>query len=115
MVAAPAPAEPGAGPWFECRLNVDGPSREDRAAFKAATGRTIRGPTLLYWRTAEDGTEVELGPATVLVVEANNVEDGQPLEWEVNGRPLVIRKKVVLLGAGYCEVSRVGEASDPDE
>jgi len=66
--------------------------------------------SLLYWRTAEDGTTVELGPGAKLEVRANNADGGEAAVWEVDGKPLVIRRKRRLLGAGLATVTRVGEA-----
>lgn len=94
------------GPWFDCRLNLSNPDNE---TVEEGRVRVEQQPTLLYWRTAEDGTAVTLNADDELEIRANSLEFTPDGRWRVSAQPLVIRKKVVLLGAGYCNVQRVRE------
>lgn len=96
------------GPWFECRLAVGGPTQEQVAEGRV---RTNQQPEFLYWRTAEDGSDVELAADDTIEVVSNQEGNSQ---WRVSSKPLVIRKKRVLLGAGYCNVERVAEPNEPE-
>ena len=91
------------GPWFTCRLGVEGPTQEEVDSGRVRTHPT---PILLYWRTAQDGSEVTLMADDVVEVVSN--QEGTA-DWQVSTKPLIIRKKVVLLGAGYANVERVEE------
>jgi hypothetical protein len=96
------------GPWFECRLAVGGPTQEQVNEGRVRTDQT---PEFLYWRTAEDGSSVDLAADDTIEVVSN--QEGNSL-WRISSKPLDIRKKVVMLGAGYCNVERVSEPNEPD-
>lgn len=95
--------EPVDGPWFVCRLAISGPSAEE-----AAEGRVKHDENqeLLYWRTDENGDEVVLNADDQVEIDSN--QEGR-LIWQVSAKPLLIRKKSAMLGAGYVNVRRVGE------
>ena len=92
------------GPWFKCRLGVENPAPETVADGRVKA--TQNDLILLYWRTAVDGTAVELDADDVLEVVSN--QEGTHY-WQLTVKPLLIRKKRVMLGAGYARVKRVHE------
>lgn len=91
------------GPWFKCRVGVEGfsPEQEDDGRLRAPTT-----PIILYWTTDLEGQPVTLDADDEIEVDSN--QEGRAI-WQVVAQPLIIRKKVVLLGAGYAQIRRIKE------
>ena len=100
---------PVMGPWFQCRLAVEGPSAEQT---NDGNVRTLQTPTLLYWNVADDDTPVVLNADDEVEIVSN--QEGTAV-WQITAKPLVIRRKRTLLGASYVNVKRVGEPPAPFE